>query len=54
MSHGTQLPDLLVSAMIFAAALIAIFLLRLFDDKDEGQVWGDDPHIIAMLCGMSL
>jgi hypothetical protein len=54
MSLWTQLPDLLVSAAIFGAALTGFFLLGLLDDNDDGHVWGDDPHVIAMLCGMSL
>lgn len=54
MSLWTQLPDLLVSAMVFGGAIVVFFLFGLLDDDDESHVWGDDPHVVAMLCGMSL
>jgi hypothetical protein len=54
MALWMQLPDLLVSALVFGAALVAFFLFGLMDDNDESDVWGDDPHVVAMLCGMSL
>jgi hypothetical protein len=54
MSLWTQLPDLLVSAMVFTAAIAAFFLFGLQDDDDESHTWGEDPHVVALLCGMSL
>lgn len=54
MPFWMQLPDPLVSILIFGGSLTAFFLLGLYDDRDDGQVWGDDPHVMAMLCGMSL
>lgn len=54
MSLWMQLPDLLVSGMVFTGAIAAFFLFGLLDDDDESLTWGDDPHVVAMLCGMSL
>lgn len=51
----TQLPDLLVSALLIVTTLSAFYLSGLLDEDDDvGESWGDDPQVLAVLSGMSL
>jgi hypothetical protein len=57
MQLWTSLADLTTAPLLLATALAAFTLLAALDDgemTDEGQTWGDDPAVLAMLSGMSL
>jgi hypothetical protein len=57
MQLWTPIPDVAATPLLLATALASFTLLAALGDgelTDEGQTWGDDPAVLAMLSGMSL
>ena len=54
MQGWTLLSDPLTATLIAGVTLAATVLLAAEDEGDEEALWGDDPHVLAMLSGMSL
>jgi hypothetical protein len=57
MQLWTPIADVATAPLLLATVLASFTLLAALDDgemPDEGQTWGDDPAVLAMLSGMSL
>jgi hypothetical protein len=56
MPSWTPITDLLAEPLLLATAAGAFTLLASLESEppDEGETWGDDPAVLALLSGMSL
>lgn len=57
MQPWTSITDTIAEPLLFSTAIVSFTLLAALGEgelPDEGQTWGDDPAVLAMLSGMSL